>query len=207
MGTRTGPIEGSAEKRTAKRTRAASFDGPLTNRALRPAIYVTRLIAGGVSIDLQDTFHRSRRVEQLLPAFPHLLPPHRAIETFACEQIFVAAALHNSSPFQHVNAIRVKDGGEPVRDQYRDGVAAHGHIPNGLADLFLRQRIKRRSRFDEHQQLRPAQKSARDREPLLFSSRNLHPAFANLRVEPVVGEGGVKVSGGEKQRLSIARAL
>src|ERR1700729_2298740 len=33
MGNRTGPIEGSAEKRTAKRTRAASFDAPLTNRA------------------------------------------------------------------------------------------------------------------------------------------------------------------------------
>jgi hypothetical protein len=25
------------------------------------------------------------------------------------------------------------------------------------------------------------------REPPLFSSRNLHPAFANLRVEPVIG--------------------
>jgi len=31
------------------------------------------------------TFRRSRRVEQLLPALPHLLPPHRAIETFARE--------------------------------------------------------------------------------------------------------------------------
>jgi hypothetical protein len=31
MGTRSRPIEGSAEKRTAKRTHAASFDVPLTN--------------------------------------------------------------------------------------------------------------------------------------------------------------------------------
>ena len=31
IGTRGRPIEGSAEKRTAKRTHAASFDGPLTN--------------------------------------------------------------------------------------------------------------------------------------------------------------------------------
>ena len=53
MGTRTGPIEGSAEKRTAKRTRAASFDG------LRPAIYVTRLIAGGVSINKRASVDRT----------------------------------------------------------------------------------------------------------------------------------------------------
>src|SRR5438067_11697867 len=97
------------------------------------------------------------------------------------------ATLYNSPPFQYVNAIRVQDGREPVGDQYRDRVSAHGDIPNGLADFFLRQRIKRRGSFVEHQQLRPAQKSARDREPLLFSSRNLHPAFAYLRVEPVVG--------------------
>ncbi len=31
MGTRRRPIEGSAEKRTAKRTHAASFNGPLTD--------------------------------------------------------------------------------------------------------------------------------------------------------------------------------
>src|SRR5260370_17648064 len=96
------------------------------------------------------------------------------------------AALYNSPPFQYVNAIRVQDGREPVGDQYRDRVSAHGDIPNGLADFFLRQRIKRRRRFVEHQQLRPAQKSARDREPLLFSSRNLHPAFANFRLEPTL---------------------
>src|SRR5260370_36662048 len=96
MGTRTGPIEGSAEKRTAKRTR--KLRRSTYQQSLRPAIYVTRLIAGGVSIDLQDTFHRSRRVEQLLSALPHLLPPHRAIETFAREQIFVTAALYNSPP-------------------------------------------------------------------------------------------------------------
>jgi len=60
-------------------------------------------------------------------------------------------------PLQYVNAIRVQDGREPVGDQYRDRVSAHGDIPNGLADFFLRQRIKRRGRFVEHQQLRPAQ--------------------------------------------------
>src|SRR5258708_39268583 len=129
---------------------------------------------------------RSRRVEQLLSALPHLLPPHRAVETFAREQIFVTAPLYNSPPFQYVNAVRVQDGRQPVGDQYRDRVSAHGDIPNGLADFFLRQGIKRRRRFVEHQQLRPAQKSPRDREPPLFSSRNLHPAFANLRVEPAV---------------------
>src|SRR5258708_39014705 len=96
------------------------------------------------------------------------------------------AALYNSPPFQYVNAIRVQDGREPVRDQYRDRVSARGDIPNGLADFFLRQRIKRRGRFVEHQQLRPAQKSAPDRKPLLFSSRNPPPAFAYLRVAPVI---------------------
>src|SRR5438105_15943797 len=95
------------------------------------------------------------------------------------------ATLYNSPPFQYVNAIRVQDGREPVGDQYRDRVSAHGDIPNGLAEFLLRQRIKRRGRFVEHQQLRPAQKSARDREPLLFSSRNLDPDFAYLPVDPV----------------------
>jgi hypothetical protein len=33
MGTKTGPIDNFAEKRTAKRTRAETFDGPLTNGA------------------------------------------------------------------------------------------------------------------------------------------------------------------------------
>src|SRR5260370_27725734 len=45
-------------------------------------------------------FRRSRRVEHLLSALPHLLPPPRAVETFARDEIFVTAAPYNSPPLQ-----------------------------------------------------------------------------------------------------------
>src|SRR5260370_40129987 len=41
-------------------------------------------------------FRRARRVEQLLSALPHLLRPHRAIETFAPSSVSGTAALYNS---------------------------------------------------------------------------------------------------------------
>ena len=56
------------------------------------AVQTPELVAVLGLRDLQETsnqhlrpFGRSRRVEQLLSALPHLLPPHRAIETFARE--------------------------------------------------------------------------------------------------------------------------
>src|SRR5437868_14895369 len=82
-------------------------------------------------------FRRSRRVEQLLSALPHLLPPHRAIETFARELIFVMATLYNSPPFQYVNAIRVQDGRDPVGDQYRDRVTSQVDIPNVVTYIYI----------------------------------------------------------------------
>jgi len=145
--------------------------------------------AGNVKTKHLRPFRWSRRVEQLLPAFPHLFAATSRNRDLCLRADRRDGRSPQFVPFQHVNAIRVQDGGEPVRDQYRDGVAAHGHTPNGLADLSLPL-----SKNQATKSLRRtpaiaagAEAGARDREPLLFSSRNLHPAFANLRVEPVIG--------------------
>lgn len=52
-----------------------------------PELVVVLRLRGLQETSNQDlrTFRRSRRVEQLLSALSHLLPPHRAIETFARE--------------------------------------------------------------------------------------------------------------------------
>ena len=78
------------------------------------------------------------RANYFFPALAYLLPPHRAVEAVLLQQVLVTTAFDDLSSFQNVNAIRVQDGGEAVRDQYRDGVPAHGDISNRLADLFLR---------------------------------------------------------------------
>jgi len=48
---------------------------------------------------------------------------------------------------------------EPVRNQYRDGVAAHGHIPN-VSRSLPPSKIKRRSRFVEHSNCAGAEERA-----------------------------------------------
>ena len=65
---------------------------------------------------------------------------------------------------------------KPVRDQNGDRIAARSHIANRLADLFLGQRIERRSSLVKHQQLRPPQQRPRNRKPLLLAARDLHAA-------------------------------
>src|SRR5260370_131142 len=124
----------------------------------------------------------SCRIENARTALSYLLSPHRVVESFFREQIFVAAALHDTPSFQYVDAVRVHNRGKAVRDQYGDGIAARSHVSNRLADLFLCQGVQRRGRFVEHQQFRAAQQGARDGNSLLFSTLDFVSTFADILV-------------------------
>ena len=62
-----------------------------------------------------------------------------------------------------------------------------GDFANGAADFFLGEGVERRSGFVEHQQLRMPQQGAGNGKPLFFSAGNLHAAFADQRVQALVG--------------------
>ena len=57
-----------------------------------------------------------------------------------------------------------------MRNQNRDRLLIRRDFPDRPADFFFRQRIKRRSRLVEHQQLRMPQQRASDRKPLLLAA-------------------------------------
>ena len=71
-----------------------------------------------------------------------------------------------------------------------------GHVADRLGDLLLGERVERRGGLVEHQQVRPAQEGARDRQPLLLAAGDLHPALADDRVEALVGPGEQAVARG-----------
>ena len=60
-------------------------------------------------------------------------------------------------------------------------------VAHRAADLFLGERVERRRRFVEHEEVRMAEERARDREALLLAAGDLHAAFADHRVEALVG--------------------
>ena len=102
------------------------------------------------------------------------------------EQLVVPALLDDPAALEDVDAIGVHDRREAVRDQDRDGVPARFDVANRLADLLLGDRVERRSRLVEDQQVRPPQQRAGDREALTLAAGHLHPAFADHRVEAPV---------------------
>ncbi len=71
--------------------------------------------------------------------------------------------------------------------------------------ISFRQRIERRCRFIEHQQLRMPQQRASNRKPLLLASRNLDAAFADQRVQAAVRARQQTMSGGLIQNLHAFR--
>ena len=95
------------------------------------------------------------------------------------------AGLGDAAALEHVDAVGVHDRGQPVRDQDRHHVLARPHLADRLADLLLGQRVERRRRLVEDQQVRPAQQRARDRQALLLAARHLHAALADHRVQPL----------------------
>src|SRR5439155_24328937 len=88
---------------------------------------------------------------------------------------------------EHIDSIGVHHGRKPMRDQARDRLLAGGDVANGLADLFLGQRIERGCRLVEYQQLRIPEQRAGDREALLFSARYFHATLANQGIEAAIG--------------------
>ena len=67
-------------------------------------------------------------------------------------------------------------------------------VADRLDDPLFGERVERRGRLVEHQQVRTAQQRARDRQPLLLAARHLHAAFADHRVEARVGARASRLS-------------
>ncbi len=72
-------------------------------------------------------------------------------------------------------------------------------------DLLLGQRVERRGRLVEDEQVRPAQQRPGDRQPLLLAARDLDAALADHRVEPAVGARQQAVAGRLLQHLEALR--
>ena len=73
-----------------------------------------------------------------------------------------ATAVHDAPAFQDEDAIGVHDRREPVGDQNGDDVLVPCDLADRLADLLLGERVERRGRLVEHQQVRAPQQGARD---------------------------------------------
>ena len=99
----------------------------------------------------------------------------------------VGPGFDDAAALEDVDPVGVQDGREPVRDQDGDRVAGRRHVADRVDDPFLGERVERRGRLVEHEQVRMAQQRARDRQPLLLAARDLHAAFADHRVEAPVG--------------------
>ncbi len=95
----------------------------------------------------------------------------------------MGARFHDSPPLQHVNPVGVEDGREPVGDEDGHGATGRRHVPDRFHDPFFGERIERRGRFVEDQQVRMPEQRTRDREPLLLAAGHLDAAFADDRIE------------------------
>src|SRR5258708_39676660 len=72
-------------------------------------------------------------------------------------------------------------------DEACDRLISLSYVPNGLADLFFRERIERGCSLVEYQQLWPPKERPGDRQTLLFAARYFHSRFPNHGVETAAG--------------------
>src|SRR5262245_49100069 len=107
----------------------------------------------------------------------------------------MAALLHDAPALEHVDAVGVHHGREPVGDQDGQQVAALRDVPDRAGDLLLGEGVQGGGRLVEDQQVRAAQQRTRDREPLLLPPGDLHAALADEGVEPLVGARQQAVAG------------
>ena len=54
----------------------------------------------------------------------------------------MTAGLYNTSSFEHINPIRMKNGRESMRDKDRNQVLPHRNVPDSHRDFFFSQRIQ-----------------------------------------------------------------
>ena len=52
------------------------------------------------------------------------------------------AGLDNAASFEHIDPVCMHDGGKAMGNQDRNQVFSNGNVPDGIRDLFLRQRIE-----------------------------------------------------------------
>ena len=92
----------------------------------RPSLYLNA--RGGRCHGRRDARRRRHGTTPLA----HLLAPHRVVETALLQQLVVTALLDDAATLEDVDAIRVHDRGEPVRDENRDRVASAVHLADRL---------------------------------------------------------------------------
>ena len=86
-----------------------------------------------------------------------LLTPHRVVKTHTAKQLFVATGFNDAALLEHVDAVRMHDSREPVSDKDRHDCTIARHIAHRPADLFFSERVERRRRFIEYEQVRLSQ--------------------------------------------------
>jgi len=113
----------------------------------------------------------------------------------------VGPRLDNAPPLENENPVRMKNRREPVRNHDGDDALARRNLANRLTDCLLGDRVERRGRLIEHQQMRPAKQGASNREPLSLATRYLHASFPDHRVEAAIGAGEQSVTRRLPQRI------
>src|SRR3954470_10924626 len=119
-------------------------------------------------------------------ALTDLLAPHRIVQTGSLEQVGVLTDLDDFPALEHVDPVGMHHRRKPVRDQDGYHFTRAGDLAHRATDLLLGERVQRRRRFVEHEEMRIPQQRPRDRETLLLAARHLHSALADDGVETLV---------------------
>ena len=106
---------------------------------------------------------------------------HRPVTASECHQLGVCAELDDLSVLEHADAVRLADGGEPVRDQDRRALTGRGE--DAVEDLGLATHVELRGRLvEEHHAGAEVDRAERTGEgdPLPLTARQVGAALVAL---------------------------
>ena len=109
--------------------------------------------------------------------------PQPRVETFLRQEFLVASILRQASVLEHVDAVGVTNGGEPMSDH--NGGAITGDSFQRTLDSSFSFVVDRRGCLIEHQDGRVVQHRPGDRDPLSLTAGQLLAPLTDDRFVPV----------------------